>query len=326
VVVGALALSAALAGCGGGTRLPYTEHFSGSCDRWPAQDDARLKAGCGDGEYQVLVGKARNVQFFTIPVKADGIRVEVDVRVAAGPAPRKYGIGCFFGDRSGYWAVLTPREGYEIVSYLEEPERNMARAYSLSAERHAISGRKTYRLRADCGRPNVVMWVDGRSVLTAPEVAALLPEVVQRKPAPFRHVGVVVFPSSSGSDVRFDDFSAESLPPAGTANERPLASFARVPKWAKQEGFSNNMEAVDGALEFVQSGCLSCHTYLGAGSSNLGAPDLSAEGRKHRGLSWQVTHLRCPACRAARSTMPSFAVLGVTHLHELAVFLEASKD
>ena len=34
-----------------------------------------------------------------------------------------------------------------------------------------------------------------------------------------------------------------------------------------------------------RSGCLNCHTYLGSGNHNLGAPDLSAEGAKQQGES-----------------------------------------
>ena len=41
----------------------------------------------------------------------------------------------------------------------------------------------------------------------------------------------------------------------------------------------DNAVAVAGATLFAESGCLNCHTYLGAGSSNLGAPDLS-RGRR----------------------------------------------
>ena len=40
---------------------------------------------------------------------------------------------------------------------------------------------------------------------------------------------------------------------------------------------------VPGAKLFAQSGCLTCHTYLGTGSSNLGAPDLSEGGREGQG-------------------------------------------
>ena len=51
-----------------------------------------------------------------------------------------------------------------------------------------------------------------------------------------------------------------------------------MPTWAKEQGFENNKAAIAGATLFAESGCLNCHTYLGSGSSNLGAPDLSAIG------------------------------------------------
>ena len=35
-----------------------------------------------------------------------------------------------------------------------------------------------------------------------------------------------------------------------------------------------------GAVLFAQTGCLNCHVYLGEGSSNLGAPDLSEVGNR----------------------------------------------
>ena len=34
----------------------------------------------------------------------------------------------------------------------------------------------------------------------------------------------------------------------------------------------------EGALIFAGAGCLNCHTYAGSGSSNVGAPDLTAIG------------------------------------------------
>jgi mono/diheme cytochrome c family protein len=100
---------------------------------------------------------------------------------------------------------------------------------------------------------------------------------------------------------------------------------AAVPGWAKKQGFANNKEAVAGANLFVGSGCTNCHTYLGVGSSNLGAPDLSAEGAKGKGIQFQVNHLTCPSCVNPGSPMPPFAALGTDNLHKLAAFLEASK-
>jgi len=98
-----------------------------------------------------------------------------------------------------------------------------------------------------------------------------------------------------------------------------------VPKWAKEQGFATNKQAVAGAKLFAQLGCLNCHTYLGSGNHNLGAPDLSAEGAKGRGVFFQIAHLKCPSCVTKGSPMPPFASQGNKNLTQLASFLEASK-
>jgi mono/diheme cytochrome c family protein len=113
----------------------------------------------------------------------------------------------------------------------------------------------------------------------------------------------------------------------GATAQEAIASEvkAAIPSWAKKEGFRGNKEAIAGANLFAESGCVSCHTYLGTGSSNLGAPDLSAEGAKGRGIKFQIDHLKCPSCVNAGSPMPPFADLGEDNLRKLATFLEASK-
>jgi cytochrome c553 len=101
--------------------------------------------------------------------------------------------------------------------------------------------------------------------------------------------------------------------------------LSHVAKWAKIEGFSSNPTAIKGAKLFAVSGCLNCHTYNGDGGHNLGAPELTAEGAKNRGITFQINHLKCPACVHPGSPMPSFAGLGQQRLNQLAHFLEASK-
>jgi hypothetical protein len=100
---------------------------------------------------------------------------------------------------------------------------------------------------------------------------------------------------------------------------------AAIPSWEKKQGFAGNKEAIAGANLFAESGCTNCHTYLGSGGSNLGAPDLSAEGAKGKGIAFQIAHLKCPSCVNSGSPMPSFAALGEDNLMKLATFLEASK-
>jgi mono/diheme cytochrome c family protein len=113
----------------------------------------------------------------------------------------------------------------------------------------------------------------------------------------------------------------------GAVAKEPIASEvkAAIPSWAKQQGFQGNEEALAGANLFAESGCTNCHTYLGSGGSALGAPDLSDEGSKEKGIQFQIDHLKCPSCVNPGSPMPPFAELGDDNLHKLAVFLEASK-
>jgi menaquinol-cytochrome c reductase cytochrome b/c subunit len=113
----------------------------------------------------------------------------------------------------------------------------------------------------------------------------------------------------------------------GATAKEALASEVKlaVPGWAKKEGFANNPTAVAGANLFAESGCTTCHTYLGVGGSQLGAPNLSAEGAKNKGVAFQIEHLKCPSCVNKGSPMPSFAAFGEANLRKLAIFLEASK-
>lgn len=96
-----------------------------------------------------------------------------------------------------------------------------------------------------------------------------------------------------------------------------------VRAWVRKERLP--ADAVAGAKVFATAGCTACHTYLGAGSANLNAPDLTTIGNRKIGIALQIKHLQCPSCVSPNSPMPSFTALGHTRLHQLAVFLEASK-
>jgi menaquinol-cytochrome c reductase cytochrome b/c subunit len=109
-----------------------------------------------------------------------------------------------------------------------------------------------------------------------------------------------------------------------TAKEAlPGETVAEVPKWVDEQGLSAQGEA--GAKIFAQAGCTGCHTYLGAGTTNLGAPDLTTEGTKGRGIKFQIDHLMCPSCVNKGSPMPPFENFTDEQYQQLATFLEESK-
>jgi menaquinol-cytochrome c reductase cytochrome b/c subunit len=94
-----------------------------------------------------------------------------------------------------------------------------------------------------------------------------------------------------------------------------------VPEWAERQGFAGNQEAVEGAKLFAVAGCLQCHTYLGVGSSNLGAPDLTDVGsRRELGVEGFLAFLKNPP-----PPMAQFVGLGDENLRKISVFLDASK-
>jgi quinol---cytochrome c reductase cytochrome c subunit, bacillus type len=111
----------------------------------------------------------------------------------------------------------------------------------------------------------------------------------------------------------------------GATAKEALASevIQDVPHWVKVENLPQ--DAVPGAKLFATAGCTACHTYAGSGGSNLGAPDLTSIGSRNLGIQFQINHLECPSCVNPGSPMPPFKSLGTARLHQLAVFLEASK-
>jgi cytochrome c553 len=112
----------------------------------------------------------------------------------------------------------------------------------------------------------------------------------------------------------------------GATAKEALASETKVlvPEWAQREGISEGSEAYEGATLFAVSGCLQCHTYLGTGSGNLGAPDLSEIGATNRGPAFFQSYVSNPA-QYGNDVMQPYAGLGEENLKKLAAFLDASK-
>jgi menaquinol-cytochrome c reductase cytochrome b/c subunit len=109
-----------------------------------------------------------------------------------------------------------------------------------------------------------------------------------------------------------------------TANEALGSELVLlVPKWAQEQGFKGQPLPTKGATLFAESGCLNCHTYLGQGAGQLGAPNLSAIGSTAN-AAFFVRYLTNPAAFGNR-VMGSYSYLGQANLNALGAFLEASK-
>jgi mono/diheme cytochrome c family protein len=111
----------------------------------------------------------------------------------------------------------------------------------------------------------------------------------------------------------------------GATAREALASevVEAVPEWAQRQGFQGNQDVLAGATIFAESGCTACHTYLGTGSANLGAPDLTDEGTKGRTREYLANYIRDPT-QFGNTVMPKFGFTD-EQLDQLAEFLLASK-
>jgi menaquinol-cytochrome c reductase cytochrome b/c subunit len=112
----------------------------------------------------------------------------------------------------------------------------------------------------------------------------------------------------------------------GATAKEALASetIVLVPVWAEAQGFADDPDAVAGAELFAVSGCLQCHTYLGTGGGNLGAPDLTAAGASGRDEAYFIRYVGNPA-EFGNTVMQPYAGLGEENLQKIAAFLVASK-
>ena len=89
----------------------------------------------------------------------------------------------------------------------------------------------------------------------------------------------------------------------------------------------NNLpESVTPGAELVAGlGCLGCHTYSGDGTSNLGAPDLTAIGAQEgRTVDYFQRYVGNPS-EFGNNVMPRYESQGEERLRQIAEFLVASK-
>jgi quinol---cytochrome c reductase cytochrome c subunit, bacillus type len=113
----------------------------------------------------------------------------------------------------------------------------------------------------------------------------------------------------------------------GATARESLASevVQAVPTWAKRQGFTGNAQALAGARLFAQSGCTACHTYLGTGSANLGAPDLTEIGKIGQRPQFFSDYVADPS-KFGNNVMPKFGNLGSRqNIRNLGIFLSVSK-
>ena len=83
--------------------------------------------------------------------------------------------------------------------------------------------------------------------------------------------------------------------------------------------------AIAGANIFARAGCANCHTYLGDGTTQFGAPDLGNIGRtSKRGVDGFANYVSDPS-QFGNNVMPPYGDLGDENLQRIGTFLKESQ-
>jgi hypothetical protein len=108
-----------------------------------------------------------------------------------------------------------------------------------------------------------------------------------------------------------------------TAEEATAANEETIAKVMAANKLPDSVKP--GVELFFDSGCTGCHTYAGEGSSNLGAPDLTAIGAQPgKDAAYFKRYVGNPR-QFGNEVMPVFQSLGDENLQALGEFLAASK-
>ena len=109
----------------------------------------------------------------------------------------------------------------------------------------------------------------------------------------------------------------------GATAEEGTGATGDVARWIEENNIPEG-DAQEGAQLFAESGCTNCHTYLGSGVANLGAPDLSGIGNEMDADQLQA-YVANPR-QFGNQVMPVYGdTLSEEQLAQIAAFLEASK-
>ena len=186
----------------------FRDDFSKPANGWMATATDYAEFAYLDGEYRILLRKPDFNTYSLLPKESFGnCSVEVDVRLAAGPANGVFGILCRAEanqqtvERAYVFAIRA--DGFYAILKRTSPTFWDAIAYG--KESKAIKpGNAVNHLRADCSGATLTLYVNGGKVLEKTDTAFKTGQV---------GLAVTSQPKSDPVDVRFDNFVVRALTP-----------------------------------------------------------------------------------------------------------------
>lgn len=186
----------------------FQDDFSKPTNGWIATKTDYGEFGYVDGEYRILLNKPDFNTYSLLPKQSyDNFSVQVDVRLAAGPADGVFGILCRTeaDAQTVHKAYVFAIRGDGFYAILKRTSPTFWDAIAYGKESKAIKpGNAVNHLRADCAGDTLAFYVNGEKLL-------------EKKDGDFKTGGVgfavTTQPKSEKLEVRFDNFVVSSVAP-----------------------------------------------------------------------------------------------------------------
>jgi len=191
--------------------LPIHDDFSGDCE-WAEEEQDGISIACADDEYRILLDGTKRSEsqafYRVLEESSPSVSIEADAVVRAFPEPQPsesfefHGIACWSSvdPGGGYLFLIDPSAGAFGIAKMNESDLT----FLVDRTSDAVDGiGETNRIEADCrptrGGVDLTMSVNGEQVWAT---------VDPRGFEPFEAVGLFARSTKSGTDLRYDNFSA----------------------------------------------------------------------------------------------------------------------
>lgn len=186
----------------------FQDDFSKPANSWTVAKTDYAEFGYSDGEYRIHLTKPDFNTYSILPTqKFDNVSVEVDARLASGPANGVFGILCRAeaNENAASKAYIFAIRADGVFAVLKRTSPTFWDAIATGKGSKAIKpGNATNRLRADCAGGKLTFYVNGEKLLETTDTSFSGGLV---------GLAVTTQPKSEPMDVRFDNFVVRAIAP-----------------------------------------------------------------------------------------------------------------
>jgi hypothetical protein len=189
-------------------KILFQDDFSQPANGWMALKTDYAEFGYLDGEYRILLNKPDFNTYSLLPKQTfENFSVEVDVRLAAGPANGVFGILCRAeaNEQTVQKAYVFAIRADGFYAIMKRTSPTFWDAIAYGKESKAIKpGNAVNHVRADCSGATLTLYVNGEKLLEKTDAAFKTGQV---------GLAVTSQPKSDPIEVRFDNFAVHAVNP-----------------------------------------------------------------------------------------------------------------